>query len=300
MAEKSSPAADLIVYDYDKSVPAEVISRWNRLEPDRAVLTDLAFLFATVGSIIVGLSAVAGVFAGVPALAAVVTLIVCAAALVLLRGRRTRLVRRGRLLSPSEMDQLITHRVQVCFPPTESAGEEAELAARAQLITADLIASTAWHSTALDSHSEQLDPVEEARQIHLAAWRLRQFRAQLGERPTGDDGLAEHTETEWTHLDAQADATLATLRRRVDVLERYGADLLAMSELLDRKQRLTELQALAEQQTALLALDQASHELAVDRVTHLDLQASTRTVELRNDGAPARLPARPDPDADAT
>jgi hypothetical protein len=63
--------------------------------------------------------------------------------------------------------------------------------------------------------------------------------------------------------------------------------LLTLSETLDRRTRLAELRAIAEEHGAVLARDQAANELATDRVTALDLQATQRRAHLRSDGEPA-------------
>jgi hypothetical protein len=275
------------VFDYDDSVPVGLVARWNRVDQDRAVLVDLALLLLTAAAGVVVAAALAGLAFDVPigaaALAAAGAVLVGALAAV---GRRI-LIRRGILLRPADMDLLVTRRVEVRFAGADSATDEAELAARARMIAADVITAPAWSSELLDGHPEQLDPVEEARQIHVAALRLLSFRSRLGDEPTGDDPLAAHLNAEWRHLYAQAQTTLAGLAGRVAALEQYWADLLTLSETLDRRTRLAELRAIGEEHGAVLARDQAANELATDRVTALDLQATQRRAHLRSDGEPA-------------
>jgi hypothetical protein len=179
MADPAAGRARPPVYDYDPSVPAPVIGRWNRLDQDRAVLTDLALPLVAVGTIVIGLTAGVSMAVGVPFGPAGLVVLVCAAILLGGRSCRARLVRGGRLLPSKVMHQLITNRLEVSFPPARTFCEETELVARAAAIAADLVASPAWHSVTLESHPDQLDPLEEARQMYVAAVRLRQFRGQL-------------------------------------------------------------------------------------------------------------------------
>lgn len=285
MIDHTAREASAAVYDYDVSVPAAIVGRWNRMDQDRAVLTDLAVLFIVTGSLLTAVAAGVGLFLGASIGSVVLIVIAAGAVLLLARLWRRRLVRGGRLLEPRLMDLVINHRYAVHFTTAESASDEAELAHRARLIASDLVASPAWHSETLNGHADQIDPVEEARQIHVTAWRLRRFRDRLGEQPGGDDPLGEHLAAEWRHLDAHADANLHSLRERVDRLEQYWSDVLAMDELMERRQRLADLRRLADERLPLLAVDQATHELAVDRLAQLDLQASIGAAALRNDGS---------------
>jgi hypothetical protein len=288
----SDTATPLTAFEYDDEVPAPVITRWNRIDQDRAVLTDLALLLVTVGAAIGAVAGLGALVFGIPAGLGLGLAGIAMALIVLAHLARRILVRRGILLSTRDLDLVITHRAEVCFPVAESVSEEAAFALQARIIADDIVASPAWSSAVLGEHPDQLDPVEEARRIHVAAWRLQQFRSQLGEEPTGDDPLAVHSAVEWRQLTGQAAATLSGLRARVDALEQYRTDLRDLSETLRRAERLAALRALADEHGALLALDQATHELAAERVTALDLQAIHHRAELLADGEPPS-PDRP-------
>src|SRR6478735_554386 len=86
------------VFDYDEHVPADLLMRWHRTNPDRLVLADLGCFLGAWGGLAIAL---------VGALA-----LVTGAALLIRRRQRRRTGLTGR-----DIDLVLAHRTEILFDP---------------------------------------------------------------------------------------------------------------------------------------------------------------------------------------
>ncbi len=281
------------LYRYDDRVPAELLSRWHRLDGDRVVVIDLVLFLGTVVGAILALAGAAGLLLG-RWWSGAALLVVGIAAAVLSRLCRRRLEQAGRLLPAPDIDLIVEHRTAVAVGgvPNESAhrttefvagSSEAELVDRA-LRTAHVIATTtAWRNAQGGEHGLLLDPYEEARQIAVAADNVQRLRAELGPRPDAEDVAGAALHRQWTWLNDRADAAFGLVRQRVQTFEDYASEMVALSHALEQQSRLRELERLVEGPGAQLFAQDAMQELSVEHLDALRLRAASTTAQIERD-----------------
>ncbi len=265
------------VFDYDEHVPADLLVRWHRTNPDRLVLADLGCFLGAWGGLAIALVGALALLTGPVTLLTGVAvmlagLLVTGAALLVRRRQRRRTGLAGR-----DIDLVLAHRTEIRFDPwNDLAGrgrplptwaEEARLAYRAGRALDGIRATAIWSDPDRLDHRIRLDPDEATRQVHVSAWRLHRLRRDLGPRPSGPD--TDRLADEWDTAAAHLDDSTRVLREHVDTIEDYRRAIDEQNRHLQLDRRYAELRHLSDGIEEHLAAQDARHELATDHLTGL-------------------------------
>lgn len=265
------------VFDYDEHVPADLLMRWHRTNPDRLVLADLGCFLGAWGGLAIALvgalAPVTGPVTPLTGAAVMLTgLLVTGAALLVRRRQRRRTGLTGR-----DIDLVLAHRTEIRFDPWNAlAGrgrpqptwpEEARLAYRAGHALDGIRTTAIWSDPDRLDHRIRLDLDEATRQVHVSAWRLHRLRRDLGPRPSGPD--TDRLADEWDTAATNLAASTRVLRDHVDTIEDYRRAIDEQNRHLLLDRRHAELRHLSDRVEEHLAAQDARHELATDQLAEL-------------------------------
>ena len=256
-------------FDYPE-LPADLVARWTGIDSDRLVLTDLALfllrscaLIAVVGSLASGFLGRSDPWTSL-GLAIGFLLLLMAGQLV-----HTRRARRPGGIAPAEIDRVLQHRVEIRPQGWEMHPRpvEAIIADRAGLASARIDGCLGRIGEQISTHYVPLDPMEESRQIKVAAWRIFQFRREVRSDPESAVGHDEKSSSVRASVTQSLQSATAGLENRTRALEDYADSLEAIATENDRQVRARQLACLGDRVAYELIPLNITQEMAAERIT---------------------------------